>query len=223
MISTQNLQTKTYPLLAKETEIFYPESDGNPMAETDKHRTLITELIKTLQRHFENNPDVYVTGNIMVYYLEGNTNEAVSPDVMICFDVPKVDRNNYKIWEEQTPSVVIEIASRSTWKIDRVDKRLLYETLGITEFFVFNPQYPKKLPALFGFKLTSKGFYESLEINENWLLSQELNLELVDTGDTLRLFNPETKEFLPTTDEIFVKNQLLETRIAELEKMLLEK
>ena len=207
MISTQNLQTKTYPLLANEQETFYPESDGNPMAETDKHRDLINELIKTLQRHFENNPDIYVTGNILVYYVEGNINEAVAPDVMVCFDVQKTDRNNYKIWEEQTPSVVMEIASRSTWKIDRVDKRLLYETLGITEYFVFNPQYPKKLPALFGFRLSPKGFYEPLEINENRIFSQELGLDLVDTGATLRLFNPQTKELLPTTDEIFVKNQ----------------
>ena len=62
MILTQNLQTKTYPLLVKEQETFYPESDGNPMAETDKHRNLISELIKTLQRHFEHNLEAFGVG-----------------------------------------------------------------------------------------------------------------------------------------------------------------
>lgn len=44
-----NLQTNTKsPLivpLRHGSEIFYPESDGEPVAETDTHRSLLAELI----------------------------------------------------------------------------------------------------------------------------------------------------------------------------------
>ena len=33
-------------------DIFYPESDGKPMGETDYHITLIAELLKTLRSFF---------------------------------------------------------------------------------------------------------------------------------------------------------------------------
>jgi hypothetical protein len=80
------------------------------MAETDRHRDSIIELIETLKRHFAGRDDVYVTGNIMFYYLEGIPEEVVSHDVMVVFGVNKERRRVYKLWEEKTPSVIIEIA-----------------------------------------------------------------------------------------------------------------
>jgi hypothetical protein len=37
---------------ARAREICYPESDGEPMAETDIHRNLMTELISHLETFF---------------------------------------------------------------------------------------------------------------------------------------------------------------------------
>jgi hypothetical protein len=48
--------------------IFYPESDGKPMAETDTHRKLMMDFILMLEDYFENNDDVYVSGNLLMYY-----------------------------------------------------------------------------------------------------------------------------------------------------------
>lgn len=197
-------------------EIYYPESDGQPMAETDMHRDLILDTIESLKNYFADQPDVYVTGNIMVYYVEGNPTEVVSPDTMIVKGVPKKERNIYKIWEEATPSVVFEIASRSTWKNDRVDKRLLYESLGVAEYFVYNPQYPKRLPALLAFRMSAKNALEPVEVVKGRVFSQELNLELVDTGDTLRFFDPIVNELLPTNAEIRATNKVLSTKNEEL-------
>jgi len=101
-------------------EIYYPDSDGQPMAETDFHRNLILELIKTLEIFFAESPEVYVTGNIMFYYVEHDPKQVVSPDVMVFFGVPKGERRSYKTWEENdvVPSVVIEISSLGTWSKD---------------------------------------------------------------------------------------------------------
>ncbi len=69
--------------------IFYPESDGKPMAETDKHRDLMTDFIQMLKQHFENVNDVYVSGNLFLYYEEGNPRKVIAPDVFVVFGVEK--------------------------------------------------------------------------------------------------------------------------------------
>lgn len=183
-------------------EVFYPETDGEPMAETDKHRDLLMELIEGLKRFYSEDAEVYVTGNIMFYYMEGIPEECVAPDVMVCFGIPKGDRRIYKLWEEKVaPSVVIELASHSTFKKDRTDKRELYESLGVKEYFIYNPEYPKTLPSLIGYRLTS-GEYEKMHVENGRLFSQVLGLELVDTGNTLRLFNPQVDNVLPNFAEL---------------------
>lgn len=41
-----------------------------------------------------------------------------------------------------------------------------------------------------------------ISIENKRILSELLGLELVDTGETLRVFNPKTQEFLMTTEEM---------------------
>ena len=205
-------------------EIYYPESDGEPMAETDKHRKLILGLISLLEVFFAERADVYVTGNIMFYYVEGDPTEVISPDVMVCFGVPKGDRTSYKTWEESDviPSVIIEIASRGTWRKDRVEKLELYQMLGVEEYYIFNPQYPKNLPAFMAFRL-KEGILDSVAIENGRIKSNILGLELVDTGKTLRLFNPITNDFLRGFEELSVENNELKAEIERLKQLLQKK
>ena len=55
-----------------ESEIEYIESDGKLLGETDKHRRLILYLIFALDTFFRHKKDVYVSGNLMMYYTEGD-------------------------------------------------------------------------------------------------------------------------------------------------------
>jgi hypothetical protein len=50
----------------------YPESDGRPMAETQVQGQAVLDLIHTLGRRYADVPDVYVWGNLLLYYVEGN-------------------------------------------------------------------------------------------------------------------------------------------------------
>ena len=52
-------------------DVDYPTTDGNPMAETDLHRILMMSVIDRLAAYFAPRGDVYVSGNLMVYYEEG--------------------------------------------------------------------------------------------------------------------------------------------------------
>src|SRR5262245_39222534 len=95
--------------------IEYPTTDGKPMAETDLHRDLMIDLIRTLQAFYASDPLVYVSGNLLMFYEKGNKRKHVSPDVFVVKGVAKHRRENYLLWEEgRGPQVVIELTSSST-------------------------------------------------------------------------------------------------------------
>jgi Uma2 family endonuclease len=157
-----------------------------------------------------------VTGNIMFYYVEGSPEEVVAPDIMVCFGVNKGDRTSYKTWEENDviPLVVIELASRSTWHKDRTEKRELYEMLGVKEYYIFNPLYPKNLPAFLAFNLEA-GELKRVNFENGRIYSELLGLELVDTGETLRLFDLDKNEFLKNQEELDREVKLLSNEVKE--------
>jgi Uma2 family endonuclease len=223
-----NLETQKsnqpLPLPRRNDNIFYPESDGKPMAETDIHRKLLLYLTSCLELFFENREKVYVTGNIMFYYEEGSPDEVVSPDVMVFFGVNKGNRTSYKTWEENDvlPSVIIELASRSTWHKDRTEKRELYEMMGVKEYYIFNPLYPKTLPAFLAFGLES-GVLVKQEIQNNRIYSEQLGLELVDTGETLRIYDLDKNEFLKNQEELDQEVKHLDQEIKHLSNEVKEK
>jgi Uma2 family endonuclease len=205
----------------------YPESDGKPMGETDKHRKLMNVLIETLDLYFAEDPEVYVSGNLMCYYVEGDPTKSVSPDVFVVRGAPKHERRIYKFWEEAAPQVVLEVSSRKTKNEDLQWKRQLYAWLGVEEYFIFDPEY-KLQPPLRAFRLRGKELVEEIVLN-NRVVSQELGLELVNDKKTLRLWNPQTGEFLRNLAEETARatqeaiaRQAAETRAARLAAKLRE-
>jgi hypothetical protein len=49
-----------------------------------------------LQGDVRGDPNVYVSGNLMVYYVEGHPEISVSPDVFVVKGVPSGQRRVYK-------------------------------------------------------------------------------------------------------------------------------
>lgn len=181
---------------------FYPESDGTPMAETDFHAKLMINLWFALENFFRNDPQVYVSRNLFLYYVKGDPRKNVAPDVFFVRGAPKGNRRVYYLWEEGVaPQVVIELSSEHTWKEDVFKKFHVYEKLGVHEYFIFDPtsDYIKD-PPLIGFRL-EEGEYVEMKLNGDRLHSDELGLDLVIDGSVLRLFNPLTGKFLLTPDE----------------------
>ena len=131
----------TTPTTRAGRAIDYPTGDGKPMAETDVHRELMVELIVTLQDHFAADPDLYVSGNLLLFYEEGNRRRHVSPDVFVVRGVEKKPRENYLTWlEGKGPDLAIELTSRSTRSEDVKKKFALYrDVLHVPEYFLFDP------------------------------------------------------------------------------------
>ena len=181
--------------------IEYPESDGQPMGETDKHILLMMTLRFMLDEFFRATAQVYVGSNLMCYYVEGDPKKSISPDVFIVRGAEKGERRVYKFWEEPAPQVVIELSSRKTAKADLTTKKDIYASLGVKEYFIFDPEF-KLSPPLRAFRLHGANFVEEI-IRENRVMSHELGLELVNNGETLRLYHPTKKIFLRTPAESY--------------------
>ncbi len=95
------------PLVSK-TDIFYPESDGKPIAETEMHINILVYLREALIDFFRNLPNAYVGANMLRYYEEGNPAASVAPDVFVVKGISKDVRCTFKAWVEgKAPDVIL--------------------------------------------------------------------------------------------------------------------
>jgi Uma2 family endonuclease len=214
----------TLPKTAEEIE--YPDSDGKPMAESDTHRDVMADaLIFPLKEYYRQRSDVYVTGNLLLYYQKGNPRVRVAPDVFVVFGVPNRERRTYKLWEEgKAPDVVFEITSKSTRKEDLRDKRYLYEEWGVQEYFLFDPLREYLKPPLQGFRL-QRAYFIPLEPqplpDDEWQLESKVLGLLLQTQDSmLRLYDPQTGQCLRTHREEADARRAAEAELARLRALL---
>jgi Uma2 family endonuclease len=197
-------------------EVDYPTGDGKPMAETDVHRNDMVDMIQMLKDHFAVVPDVYVSGNLLMFYVEGDRRKHVSPDVFVVRGVEKKDRDHYLVWKERkAPEAVVEITSKSTRRADQTKKKELYRTvLKVSEYFQFDPTEDYLKPPLQGFRLI-EGVYVPIEAVNGRLPSQVLGLHLERDGERLRLFDPATGARLLTAAERAEAAEAARLRLAE--------
>lgn len=153
------MTAKTHP----KPSIIYPESDGQPMTESDPTRDYLIYAVEVLRQYFQSRQQVYVSGNLLIYYREGDPKAVVSPDVFVIFGVSKRQRRSYKAWQEggKLPSFILEITSRTTRKQDETERPVLYAQLGVQEYFQYDPTGDYLNPQIKGCRLQN-GVYEPI-------------------------------------------------------------
>ena len=192
--------------------IDYPDSDGLPMAESESQFWPILYVGAALDRYYQARDDVYVVGNLLLYYQEGDPGKSVSPDLMVVLGASKHIRSSYRLWEEpKAPDFVLEIASESTHRIDRGEKRDLYAGMGVVEYWQYDPVGTYLDPPLLGFRLVEEGRYLpiSATVQEGGMLalrSEVLGLELhltpgAPVREALHFYDPLRGEYLRTYRE----------------------
>jgi Uma2 family endonuclease len=205
-----------------QNEIHYPESDGRPMGETELHAQVLEDLRFALVRRYADVPDVYIWGNLFFYYREGDPKACVCPDVFLVKGVGKRTdnrRRTYKLWEESglAPSLVIELTSESTRDED-LDKKKLYERLGVEEYFLFDPLGEYVRPRLQGFRLEDGRYQSLIQRVDGSLESRTTGLILKPEGRQLRLVDKETGEPLLTAAEADEARLAAEKKLRALEE-----
>lgn len=189
------------------------------MTETDKHRREMTALIEALIAYFKDALNVYVSGNLMLYYEEGNPSASVSPDVFVVKGVSKKERRVYKLWEEgKAPDVVIELTSRSTRLEDLGNKRALYAEFGVAEYFIYDPYQEYLKPPLQGYRLEKDNYGPIVADAQGKLRSAMLDLDLQIAQGDLRLFDPRANNFLLTPLEAQVEVERLRAELKKLQQ-----
>ena len=172
-------------LAPQKHSVYYPESDGKPMAETDVHRNLIFKMVDLLQEAF---PQAYVSGNICLYYEEGNPKKMISPDALLCRAQPPGEKRVYLAWEPEAQlDLVMEFSSRSTRREDHYKKKRIYEQLlKVPYYVIFNPH----VVYLNVFALEA-GEYRLLETDEHGcFLLEGLGLQVaIEHSNSLRLLD----------------------------------
>jgi Uma2 family endonuclease len=190
----------TAPGQQRTREVEYPSGDGKPMAETELHLKDMIDTIQVLDDYFADQPNVYVCGNLLLYYEEGNPRKHVAPDVLVALNVPKQpNRDYYLVWKEKkAPDFIVEITSKSTKKEDLKTKFGIYrDILKVSEYFLFDPRAEYLEPPLQGFRLVG-GDYVPIEPIAGRLPSGVLGLHLERDGEQLRLFDPASGQRLLT-------------------------
>ena len=154
---------------------------------------------------------MYVVGNLLVYYQQGDASKSVSPDLMVVFGAAKQVRSSYRVWEEpKAPDFVLEIASESTYRADRGGKRDIYADMGVPEYWQYDPAGSYLDPPLLGFRLV-EGRYVAIPAvsQEGGLLvvrSEVLGLELhlrpgAPVREALHFYDSVRGEYLRTYRE----------------------
>ncbi len=183
-------------------DIEYPESDGEPMAETEIHRDAIMKSLQILIEYFKDIPDVCVSGNMMMYYEEGNPKKSISPDVYVSFGVGKKRRRIYCFWDEgKPPDLIIEFSSPRRYRDDLRVKVPLYAEIGIKEYFLCDLEKDLLPSPLIGYRLVD-GEYVSIPVDADGnAFSETLCLELRLHDEDIDFYDPKTDRMLLTPAE----------------------
>ena len=181
-------------------QLEYPESDGQPMGETDTHRRWMIRIDELLSYRLRDQR-VYVGSNLLVYYLPGQPARFVVPDNFVVFDCDPSERRTFKIWEEKrVPDLVFEITSQSTSHEDLVKKPRIYEDMGVREYFLYDPTAGYLKPALQGFRLVEDRLI-LIEPSGGELTCETLGVNLRLSGRDLLLVDSLTGDRLLTEAE----------------------
>ena len=178
----------------------YPSSDGLPLAENDWQLEAILDAVGVLKVRYRDRPDVYVSGDLLIYYEKDNPRRSVAPDVFVVFGAAKHRRYIYKLWEEpKAPDFVLEVASKNTWREDLGRKHKLYAELGVREYWLFDPKDEFFNPPLQGLVLRD-GVYRPLpalmDNGSRRIRSEVLGLDLRAERGALRFWDPVTGQYL---------------------------
>lgn len=207
--------------------IEYPSSDGERTAETDFQYVPLTDTVSALRVRYHERPDVYVAGDMLIYYRMNRNDLSIAPDVYAVFGAAgNHPRDSWLVWREgKAPDFVMEIASQSTWRRDAAQKRDLYAQMGVSEYWRFDPTGRFFTPFLVGERLVDAGYQQlPVVMDDAGILRGHSAIFALDIcvrpGLDLRLFDPATGQWLPTHLESEAGRQAAEAALQNSEAAL---
>lgn len=182
------------------------ESD-EPEMESSLHYVQLSLLVACLEWLWRNKNDFFIGANLTVYYSEQQlrNRDFRGPDFFLIRNTQKRPRRSWVVWQEdgKYPDIIIELLSESTAKVDRNEKKILYQNRFRTpEYFWFDPEDLE----FAGFRLIGQE-YQAIVANESGRLwSDILELYLGIYEGKLRYFTLDGL-LVPTPEEAALQAQ----------------
>ncbi|MGC1309012.1 MAG: Uma2 family endonuclease [Phormidesmis sp.] len=179
------------------TDIIYPDSDGQPMADNTLQFQWIVTIKDNLEQMYADNNDVFVAGDLLWYPVEGNNKIRQAPDAMVAFGRPKGYRGSYMQWKENNipPQVVFEVLSPGNRRGEMARKLLFYERYGVEEYYEYDPYNVELMGCL-----RQSDSLEPIESIQGWV-SPRLNIRFVVTPETLQIYRPDGSRFVTFVEQ----------------------
>jgi len=200
------MSTSTPP--AVQSEIFYPDTDDQPMAENTLQYEWIVTIKEGSERALRDRPAAFVAGDLFWYPVQGHPEIVQAPDILIAIGRPRGHRLSYKQWEEGgvAPQVVFEILSPSNRPTAMGEKLKFYERYGVEEYYIYDPEYIE----LAGY-LRGQGRLEPIAEMNGWT-SPRLGIRFDMSGPELMVYGPDGERFLTFRELAEQRDQLAEQR-----------
>ena len=196
-------------------DLFYPSSDGEPMAQNTWQGDAIVSAAGDLKVA---RPGAFVAADLFVYPERGNRNRKVAPDVLVAFGVGDHPRMSYKVWREgKPPDWVLEVSSPSTVARDLDYKKHFFAEMGVREYWLFDPKGGlfRRRARLQGMELVG-GEYRRLRSRlvdgERMIHSEALGLYVRREGRLLRFRDPKTGEDVLHAEQEAQRRKVAEAR-----------
>ena len=189
------------------------ESDELEM-ESSLHYIQLALLVACLEWQWRGRNDFFIGANLTVYYSQQQlrNRDFRGPDFFLITNTEKRPRRSWVVWEEdgRYPDIIIELLSDSTARVDRNEKKVLYQNRFRTpEYFWFDPEDLE----FSGFRLIGQE-YQAIVANEfGRLWSEVLELYLGIHDRKLRYFTPDG-ELVATPEEAALQAQERVERLA---------
>lgn len=216
-------ERKKYDYPPAPEQFDYPPAVEDEMGETAVHYKQIALLFSLLEKFFASRDEVLVAANMTVYYDENARANWYAPDVFVCFGVDKRERRSFTSYKEGVfPQVVFEVASESTADVDMDKKFNEYNRLGAKEYYLLDPERAYLPQPLMAYQSEDDSGLLAVKVEDGRVFSPLLGLEIVDTGNTFRLFDNLSQEFLLTLDEAADGLEIVEEKLEVTEANLRE-
>ncbi|MBW4441748.1 MAG: Uma2 family endonuclease [Plectolyngbya sp. WJT66-NPBG17] len=178
------------------TDLYFPDSDGKPMADNTEQFSWIVLIKENLEILFADDPNVFVAGDLLWYPVKSQLIYAVAPDALVAFGRPKGRRGSYRQWEEDNIliQVVFEILSPSNTGEEMARKFEFYQTYGVEEYYLYNPTRN----ALTGWIRQGSQLTEIQQIS-GWI-SPRLGIRFELTFQDFVIYRPDGDRFLTSIE-----------------------
>ena len=124
----------------------YTPDEPEPMPDAMEQEFVVQEILGIMHSRFtgfKTRPDVFLSSNTILCYDPSNLNVRRQPDIYLAFGVDQAAirrRKLYLPWEAgKPPDLALEVGSESAGSEDTVVKPRLYATIGISEYWRFDP------------------------------------------------------------------------------------